>query len=1398
MRKKKGFFASLMALVMVFTILAQPLHAVPASGSLIDEGGYLYHPGVELLAEAAGIIGIGLPLNSHELLSDDMGILLSTLTEPLGAIGFDGYNAIVNLNEDVDIIVTFRTPPAVALRLIAEAMPFTPFGLDDQDFVGYALEAHSRFEQQLGSLPMPFGAGGGVEILSRHNLLFNGMFMRVPAHMVEAVAALPEVFAVTPDENFYAIGEMDTTVELPDDNYDYPTKPTYPEYPTIPTYPELSTYPTDPTYPTIPTHPQLPGDPAAPAAPIVAPDVYEIVIAPLASLYVAEGSFYQLTAILFDYFGQPVYDAQFAWEIVDAQGDTTDVWGVTIEDGLLMVASRARLGEVVIRVSCNNTGAYTTTAIVIAMGVLPVFAEYVPSIGYTPHPDFNQGAIELFELNRIRDELGLSGRNVRVAVIDSGVDYRHPVFAPFLRPVQPGGWGAVEIDGRMYTLPGANTLQADPCFFWGFEEGPANTHGLLHRPRGINTSPMELSHNPAALGLGHPINWNATNHGTHVAGTVVAMAPGIELLGFRAISQVAAAGGAQSGSVVRALEISYIMEADIVNLSLGNVNNTPWQANSYATNLLSLAGVVVIGSAGNNGAGSGTRQAGLGGWFSLGGGDSSASLGIAVGMGHAGGLLTNDHYDSIIDGVPSVIRLRGRNINFNPQVMVNQSFGFTYFGHMGWFESRWPGNNNLPDGGGAGAHFAEMLEAVRTELLGGYDLTGQVMIINRVAGVGVTVRALAYALNAEAVISVNNEPEHTWPGGVAGLTDFNAAVEIPVYFITQANAREIFGFYSLPFTPEYPRTGNLFFGNIEQVQANDTLAAGSSVGPLGPRTVLDVSAASMHLKPDIVGPGQAVWSTSNTDLHSPAYVSMGGTSMSAPAVAGIAALMVEHWPNAEPWEIKARMMNTARPLVGYAGQYSVLQVGAGFIDPPAIFATDSFATVVHPIPFAGGILGDGTGTGAVQGVVVGNWAPHTMSSLSFGRVNVLPGVSAQTAVIPITVQGAGSWNISHEFVMPTMQLLAPNQPHLWGPPLTHTVTGVSLVAQRTGPNAFNILITHDGRMANHGFAQGYITLTNGSETLTMPFGAYFDVADIPVFTGSNPANLQAALLRGEDAVVAVSGNLGIFEQHSPFVIPEGRTLVVATTLNVQGNARLVIEGTLAVADGGRINNQGGPAGGTIVIAEGGILINNGHVENVTNSGVLNLGTIINNNRFEVRANTWWFNAGTIEGSNPINIHRDAIVVTLDALIAVISSAPAEQGYYTAYSWNTMRDALATAISIRDSVRATQIQVDEATLALRAAIDALAEYAQVITDAEFLQTRAADILRNGLTQAQLELSANNRATLTLILDGREFVLATNVNNRNVSGRIMLPDGSGELVFDIRGNGSNVAVFNIIER
>jgi len=80
------------------------------------------------------------------------------------------------------------------------------------------------------------------------------------------------------------------------------------------------------------------------------------------------------------------------------------------------------------------------------------------------------------------------------------------------------------------------------------------------------------------------------------------------------------------------------------------------------------------------------------------------------------------------------------------------------------------------------------------------------------------------------------------------------------------------------------------------------------------------------------------------------------------------------------------------------------------------------------------------------------------------------------------------------------------------------------------------------------------------------------------------------------------------------------------------------------------------------------------------------------------------------------------------------------------------------------------------------------------DAGFLQQRAAGILENGLNETNLVLSGK---VLTLVLDGKEFVLSTNANNRNISGEISL-GGDCYLKFDIKGNGSNIKEFSVIEK
>jgi serine protease AprX len=123
-------------------------------------------------------------------------------------------------------------------------------------------------------------------------------------------------------------------------------------------------------------------------------------------------------------------------------------------------------------------------------------------------------------------------------------------------------------------------------------------------------------------------------------------------------------------------------------------------------------------------------------------------------------------------------------------------------------------------------------------------------------------------------------------------------------------------------------------GTIDR--ADDTMAIFSSRGP----TAFDRAA-----KPDVVAPGVGIESLSDPDSafyvtnaayllsgtiqtsYLP-YLSLSGTSMSAPVVAGTVALMLQANPDLTPNAVKAIIEYTAQPYVGY----DHLTEGAGFLN----------------------------------------------------------------------------------------------------------------------------------------------------------------------------------------------------------------------------------------------------------------------------------------------------------------------------------------------------------------------------------------------------------------------------------------------------------------------------------
>ena len=886
---------------------------------------------------------------------EHMDFLLSTLThEPIRMFGFEDHYALSdNPDEMVEIVVQFRTPSAVAQRLIQEAeSPRARSGgrAMDAAFAPAALEGHASFMNELSTIPMPLSATGSMEIFSEHHMLFNGVFMRVPVGMVESIAMLPEVFAVTPAMTPYTLQDLEA---------------------------------------------------------------------------MASGTF----------------------GIEPASG--------TIYDQAML---RSMLDGSVLVVSDN-------------------FQDY----DYEWHPEFNQGAREMFELDYINNEMGLTGAGVRVGIIDTGIDYRHPAYWHMLIPVEDGAGFVRDASGQYWSLPGGNFMTA-----------PASG-----RASGRSTSPMEMIHGA-----------NHSTHGTHVAGITLGMAPGVQLYGFRILtSEPGGAGLAQAP--MQAIEYAYYLGLDVVNNSWGYTGSTnhPWFSFTWATNVAALAGMVSTNATGNDGLGGPNPTAGLGGWFSLGGGGSSASLGISVASGRGGNRHMFGLGDAEIDGIaaPTLV-ISGVPTWYNVQTdLPAGDLDYTWFGRY-TVPARSYFNN--------AANAAAWLQTFRDNNLNGGDLDGQIAVFARGGGEFLSYHFIAHQLGAVGLILTNNAP-----GPITGTTHNtpNAGdppLQIPNFSMGLAEGTAHFG-EPLP-VPSPPLTGTINLGGISAALSPDDKTPSSSIGPLGPvgtegfggalgpdGTPMD---AIMHIFPCITAPGANIVST--WTISAPAtitgrpYNSIGGTSMAGPAIAGIAALLIEQidapMTADRAVEVQARIMQTARPLEGYDGQYSVNQVGAGVVNPLAALTTTAYATTVHPIPFTA----DLSGIDDIPYQQVPNawrvFEDHTMSSLSFGRVAVEEDESTSTATLPITIHGEGTWTLDRvEMRMPTQELRNPATGSWggnWGPQLQFTVTGVEYNYTSTGVNSYEIYFTHDGALANRGFAEGHIYFTDGNGgEIFMMFGAYFDV-----------------------------------------------------------------------------------------------------------------------------------------------------------------------------------------------------------------------------------------------------------------------------------------------------------------
>ena len=490
---------------------------------------------------------------------------------------------------------------------------------------------------------------------------------------------------------------------------------------------------------------------------------------------------------------------------------------------------------------------------------------------------------------------GYTGEGMTIAVIDTGLDTDHQNFAPLSdSKLTDTSMTAEDISAVLSQLNAYDRysgLAVENLYY--------NTKVAY----GFNyvDADLDITH---ADGRG--------DHGTHVAGIaaankvdgsdVVGVAPDAQLLVMKVFGKN---GGAYTEDVVAALEDALILGADVVNMSLGT-------SAGFTADVEEVDAIY-------------QRVATTGTVLSVSGGNS-----YTAGYGNTWGTDQNltQHVDNgllgspgVYDNVLTVASVENTMVHRNYIAAGDYKIAYNLSSN-GYDQELTSLTGTYPlvviPGGGEPADYE------------GLDVAGKVVLVTRGVISFAEKHMFAQEAGAAAIIVCNNVADEQFGMDLTGSTAI-----IPAVAITMADGDYLkAAAENADFTVAFPTETTLMPSPL----ANE-MSDFSSWGV----------APNLRLEPDITAPGGYIYST----VDGGNYGTMSGTSMAAPNVAGLSALVKQYVEQTLSNEQEARvlvmdlLMSTAVPLVHQDTGlfYSPRQQGSGLANAYNAVTTKAYLTV---------------------------------------------------------------------------------------------------------------------------------------------------------------------------------------------------------------------------------------------------------------------------------------------------------------------------------------------------------------------------------------------------------------------------------------------------------------------